>query len=73
MFTLVKNIGAMATLRAEGLPLLMAFTIAELFYKFHSFALETGAFLTTWYLLSALFARLFMRQQAPKERSNGKV
>jgi hypothetical protein len=32
----------------------MSFVIAELFYKFHSFTLETLAFLATWYALSAI-------------------
>ncbi len=43
----------------EQLPiLLLALTIAELFYKFHSFLLETGAFLATWYAIGALYAAL---------------
>lgn len=29
----------------------VAFVIAELFYKFHSFTLEASAFLATWYVL----------------------
>lgn len=28
--------------------MVLAFLIAEVFYKFHSFALECGAFLLTW-------------------------
>jgi hypothetical protein len=28
------------------------------FYKFHSFLLETGAFLLTWFALGALYAGL---------------
>ena len=41
----------------EQLPILLAaLTIAELFYKFHSFLLETGAFLVTWYAIGALYA-----------------
>ena len=31
--------------------LAIAFGIAEPFYKFHSFTLETGAFLVTWWVL----------------------
>jgi hypothetical protein len=31
-----------------------AFVIAELFYKFHSFALECIAFLVTWYVFDAI-------------------
>ena len=30
----------------------------ELFYKFHSFTLECGAFLATWWVYDALLARL---------------
>jgi hypothetical protein len=32
-------------------PLAIAFAVAELFYKFHSFTLEAGAFVATWYVL----------------------
>lgn len=43
----------------EQLPiLLLALTIAELFYKFHSFLLETGAFLATWYAIGGLYSGL---------------
>lgn len=33
------------------LTLAIAFGIAETFYKFHSFTLEAGAFLATWWVL----------------------
>lgn len=36
-------------------PLIAAFVIAELFYKFHSFTLECAAFLVTWFALDLLF------------------
>ena len=43
----------------EQLPIfLVALTIAEIFYKFHSFLLETGAFLVTWLVLGAFLATL---------------
>lgn len=46
-------------LTLEELPILAsALSIAELFYKFHSFLLEAGAFLLTWIALGALFAAL---------------
>jgi hypothetical protein len=36
----------------EQIPALVgAAVIAEFFYKFHSFLLETGAFLATWFVL----------------------
>ena len=33
------------------ISLAIAFGIAESFYKFHSFTLEAGAFLATWFLI----------------------
>jgi hypothetical protein len=33
------------------ISLAIAFGIAESFYKFHSFSLEAGAFLVTWWVL----------------------
>jgi hypothetical protein len=33
------------------ISLAIAFGIAESFYKFHSFTLEAGAFLVTWWAL----------------------
>lgn len=38
--------------------LVLAFLIAEVFYKFHSFALECGAFLLTWLAIDVLTDRL---------------
>ena len=40
--------------RLPGLPL--AFLIAELFFKFHSFTLECAAFLLTWLAIDVLIA-----------------
>ncbi len=39
--------------------LILAFTLAEFFYKFHSFALECGAFLLTWLVIDVVSDRLF--------------
>lgn len=58
MFELVRRLPA-SELTLEQLPqLVIALTIAELFYKFHSFLLETGAFLVTWFVLGAVHAAL---------------
>jgi len=43
-------------LRLPGL--LLAFLIAELFYKFHSFVLECAAFLLTWLVLDWVAERI---------------
>ena len=34
--------------------LAIAFVVAEMFYKFHSFTLEAAAFLATWYVLRTI-------------------
>jgi hypothetical protein len=58
MFTLLRTL-PLRRLFGEQLPvLLLAWLIAELFYKFHSFSLETAAFLATWFVLDALLQGL---------------
>jgi hypothetical protein len=54
MFTLLRMLPAKRIL-AEQLPaLLIAWLIAELFYKFHSFSLECAAFLATWFVFDGV-------------------
>lgn len=56
MYELIRRL-TVRQLALEQLPLLVvALGIAEVFYKFHSFLLETGAFLITWLALGALHA-----------------
>lgn len=60
-------------LLSEQLPvLLLAWAIAEMFYKFKSFTLETAAFLATWFVLDAVvqgLARLWRdKETAPAPR-----
>ncbi|MGH2492866.1 MAG: hypothetical protein ACRDF9_15325 [Candidatus Limnocylindria bacterium] len=43
------------------ISLAIAFGIAETFYKFHSFTLETGAFLATWWVLRRIGLLLVKR------------
>ncbi len=58
MYELIRRL-TVRQLALEQLPLLLvALGIAEMFYKFHSFLLETGSFLATWLLLGALHAAL---------------
>jgi hypothetical protein len=45
--------------------LIVAFLIAEAFYKFHSFTLETLAFLATWLAIDWVCDRLFAARKAP--------
>ena len=61
MFTHVQTIGVNAAAKRELVPLATAFIVAELFYKFGSFALECVAFLATWYVFSLAFDHLTRR------------
>jgi hypothetical protein len=53
MFTLVRSLPFRTLLQEQFPVLIISLTVAELFYKFHSFTLETGAFLLTWLVLDA--------------------
>jgi hypothetical protein len=46
-------------------PLVVAFAVAEFFYKFHSFTLECGAFLITWRVLDWGYQFVARRLQRP--------
>ena len=52
MYSLIQTLGVQAAMRRELAPFIVAFVVAELFYKFHSFSLECIAFLITWAILS---------------------
>ena len=54
MYTLLRNVGFRKGLMVEGPSLAASMIVAELFYKFHSFTLECGAFLATWLAVSCL-------------------
>jgi len=63
MYTLIRNAGVKRALVDEAAPLLLSFGVAEVFYKFHSFMLETGAFLLTWLVVSWLGSAIRSRWQ----------
>ncbi len=54
MFTLLKSLHSRQVYLSEPVSFVAALVVAELFYKFHSFFLETGAFLLTWFVLGAV-------------------
>jgi hypothetical protein len=54
MFTLLKSLRSRQVYLSEPVSFVAALVIAELFYKFKSFLLETGAFLVTWFVLGAI-------------------
>lgn len=61
MFSLVKELGVQIALKREAAPFIVAFLIAEFFFKFKSFALECLAFLAVWFVLSFLQSLVFSR------------
>ena len=69
MFTLIRHLTARQLLLNQ-LPIFgTSLLIAEVFYKFHSFALESVAFLCTWYVLDLVFNKaleIFLRPHLNK-------
>jgi hypothetical protein len=64
MLTLLRSLPSRPVYLSEPASFLVALVIAELFYKFRSFLLETGAFLLTWLVL-ALLVDTIVRWLAP--------
>jgi hypothetical protein len=61
MYTLVNRLGLRSFLSYETPALLLSWIIAEVFYKFGSFTLETGAFLFTWYLTGFILQKIIRK------------
>jgi hypothetical protein len=53
MYSLISHRPVRELLLRHAPTLVGALTIAEMFYKWHSFLLEAGGFLLTWYALDA--------------------
>ena len=64
MYQLIHGLTSSELFKRQLPVFLIAFVIAEFFYKFGSFALECLAFLVTWYALDALVHVLFRRRAA---------
>ena len=58
MFTLISRLPMRELLYRQAPTLFGALAIAELFYKWHSFLLETAGFLLTWLVLDAVFGMI---------------
>jgi len=50
MYSLVRSLPSSILLKRQLPVVLGAWLTSEIFYKFHSFTLECGAFLATWFL-----------------------
>jgi hypothetical protein len=58
MYSLMRSM-SLRSLLVEQLPvLLLSMIIAEVFYKFRSFTLETVAFLATWFVIDFVVQRV---------------
>ena len=68
MYTMLRKDGLRRDLVVEGPALVVSMAVAELFYKFHSFVLECGAFLVTWYAVSWAVS-LVRRRAASQEQA----
>lgn len=66
MYTLIHNLTASQLFKRQLPVFLVAFVVAELFYKFHSFTLECAAFLATWYVLGAIEQMLVPDKTPPR-------
>jgi len=67
VYTLTRKTGLLHLLRDEMAPAAGSLVLAELFYHFHSFTLECGAFLLTWYAASFAWSRLTRVQAGVRE------
>lgn len=68
MYTLTRLL-SVKRLTYEQLPAIgLAWLIAELFYKFHSFTLECLAFLATWFVIDAAIQLLIGKPRSKAMR-----
>ena len=56
MYRLVSSIPLRALVIEQAPALIVSMVIAEQFYKFHSFTLETLTFLPTWYAVDRVIS-----------------
>ena len=59
MFSLHQGPWRSNCAQAGAIPFLIAFAVAEFFFKFKSFALECLAFLAVWFVLSFVQSLVF--------------
>ena len=69
MFSLIRELGFRVAAKQEAVPFLIAFVLAELFFKFKSFALECLAFLAVWAVLSFVQSVIFPTSKRQRAKS----
>jgi hypothetical protein len=68
MYTLFRNASLGALLSTQAPALLISLVIAELFFKWKSFALECLGFLALWFVLDATFTTVraaWLKRKSP--------
>ncbi len=61
MYSLIRALPLRRLLSEQAPAFGSSLLIAELFYKFHSFLLETGAFLATWFVIDLVLSSVMQR------------
>jgi hypothetical protein len=63
MYQLIHGMTASELFKRQMPPFMLAFVVAELLYKFKSFALECAAFLVTWYIFDLILSMFFRHRR----------
>ena len=72
MYVLLRHVSVREGVLVEAPCLVASLLLAEVWYKFHSFTLECGAFLGTWFVLdAAVQAVLTLTARIAAEGSRG--
>ena len=61
MYSLIRALPLRRLLSEQAPAFGSSLLITELFYKFHSFLLETGAFLATWFVVDLVLSSVMER------------
>lgn len=70
MYTLIRTLPLSQLLRTQLPAFAISLVIAEIFYKFHSFLLETAAFLATWFVIDYLISTVAQLLKAQSRRED---
>ena len=66
MYSLIRALPVRRLLSEQAPAFGSSLLIAELFYKFHSFLLETGAFLATWFVVDLVLSSVMQRLRSSR-------
>jgi len=72
MYTLIRNASLGVLLSTQAPSFLISFVVADLFFKWKSFALECLGFLALWFVLDAVFSTVravWLKRKSPTPAS----